>query len=46
MLDGLEGVTLRLCTTVLGWTYEEVQVYLINVREALKNHSTHMYLNL
>jgi len=36
---GLEGYVLYLMTTVLGWEYEEVQVWLAKVRQGLRNKS-------
>ena len=39
----LEGYALYLLTSVLGWGYEEVQVWLAKVREALRNKRYHGY---
>lgn len=39
----LEGYTLYLLTTILGWKYEEVQLWLVRVRQALKNKHYHGY---
>jgi SAM-dependent methyltransferase len=36
-LDGAEAMTLRVLTTVLGWSSEEAQVLLVDVRKDLKN---------
>ena len=36
MLDGIEALTLALWTRYLGWTEENVQVYLASVRRELK----------
>ncbi|KIX08590.1 uncharacterized protein Z518_03246 [Rhinocladiella mackenziei CBS 650.93] len=41
--QGLEGWTLALFTRVLGWSYEEVQVFLAKVREGLKDPTIHSY---
>ncbi|GKT52086.1 putative methyltransferase tdiE [Colletotrichum spaethianum] len=46
ILDGLEGFTLRLFTGVLGWTKEEVLVFLAEVRRELKSQVFHAYLEL
>ena len=35
MLDGLDGFTFRLWTNVLGWSMEEVESFLENVRKDL-----------
>ncbi|KAK1987221.1 methyltransferase domain-containing protein [Colletotrichum cereale] len=45
MLDGLEGFTLRLFTSVLGWTKEEVFVLLAQVRQELKSRAFHAYFD-
>ncbi|KAG4431839.1 hypothetical protein IFR05_012677 [Cadophora sp. M221] len=42
--DGLEGNSLGPFTRGLGWTSEEVQVFLVNVRKALMDSSVHSYL--
>ncbi|OCK77679.1 S-adenosyl-L-methionine-dependent methyltransferase [Lepidopterella palustris CBS 459.81] len=36
-LDGLEGITLRVFTIARGWSAEEIQVFLADVRKDLKN---------
>jgi len=36
-LDGAEAMTLRVLTVVLGWSSEEAQVFLVDVRKDLKN---------
>ncbi|KAK2759250.1 methyltransferase domain-containing protein [Colletotrichum kahawae] len=46
LLDGLEGFTLRMFCSVLGWTKEEVQVLLMMVRKELKAPAFHAYYNL
>ncbi|KAF5498232.1 Secondary metabolism regulator LAE1 [Colletotrichum fructicola] len=46
LLDGLEGFTLRMFCSVLGWTKEEVQVLLMSVRKELKAPAFHAYYNL
>jgi hypothetical protein len=42
-LQGLEGFTLAPFTRVLGWTVEEVQVFLALVREESTNRKMHGY---
>jgi hypothetical protein len=42
--DGLQGNSMKAFTKGLGWTAEEVEVFLIDVRESLKNRSIHSYL--
>ena len=44
--DGLEGMTLRLLTQVLGWTAESVQVLLASVRKDFRDPSIHAQLDL
>jgi hypothetical protein len=42
--DGLEGNSLGPFTRGLGWTPDEVQVFLVDVRRALLDNSVHAYL--
>ncbi|KAI1372270.1 S-adenosyl-L-methionine-dependent methyltransferase [Hypoxylon crocopeplum] len=42
--DGLHGFSIRPFTHGLGWTPEEVEVYLVDVRKALLNSTAHIYL--
>lgn len=42
-LDGLEGFTMAYFTRLLGWSPEEVQVFLVQVREDNKNRRLHCY---
>jgi hypothetical protein len=42
--DGLQGVSLGPFTRGLKWTPQEVEVYLIDVRRALMDSSTHAYI--
>lgn len=39
----VEGYALYALTTVLGWEYEDVQMWLVRVREALRNKQYHAY---
>ncbi|OTA95201.1 hypothetical protein M434DRAFT_394094 [Hypoxylon sp. CO27-5] len=42
--DGLHGFTIRPFTHGLGWTPEEVEVYLVDVRKSILNSTAHIYL--
>lgn len=42
--DGLEGIVFGPFTRGLGWTSEEVQVFLVKIRKALIDSSAHCYL--
>lgn len=44
--DGLEGMTLRLLTQVLGWKAESVQVLLAGVRKDFRDPKIHAQLDL
>lgn len=44
--QGLEGLTMRLYTGVLGWKEEEIMTLLANVRRDLKNPRIHAMFNL
>lgn len=46
MLDGLEAFSLNLFTKCLGWSPEEVQLFLKDVREDARKRSVHMIHNL
>ncbi|KAK3321507.1 S-adenosyl-L-methionine-dependent methyltransferase [Cercophora scortea] len=43
ILEGLQALSLMLFTNVLGWTPEELEVFLVDVRKDLKNRSIHAY---
>jgi len=43
---GLEGTSLFLLTKVLGWSVEEVQVFLVQVRKDFANRRIHGYWNV
>ncbi|RMJ24968.1 Methyltransferase [Aspergillus sp. HF37] len=43
MLDAIESYSLALFTRVLGWSPEEVQVFLAGVRRELVDRSLHIY---
>lgn len=44
--DGLEGMTLRLLTQVLGWRLEEVHVLIAKVRKDFRDPKIHAQLDL
>lgn len=41
--EGLEGMVMALFTRVLGWSPTEVTVFLVKVREDLRNKNLHTY---
>ncbi|KIW64480.1 hypothetical protein PV04_09409 [Phialophora macrospora] len=41
--QGVEGWTLALFTRVLGWSYEQVQLFLAQVRQGFSDRSIHAY---
>jgi hypothetical protein len=41
LYEGLQGFTLRSFTKVLGWTSEEVEALLVDVRKDLLNRNIH-----
>ncbi|KAB2575729.1 Methyltransferase type 11 [Lasiodiplodia theobromae] len=45
-LEGFEGLSLRPFTTLRGWKYEEVLVFLAKVRQELKNPALRLQHNL
>ncbi|KAJ0419647.1 S-adenosyl-L-methionine-dependent methyltransferase [Aspergillus carlsbadensis] len=42
-VEGIEGWCMYLLTTVLGWTREEVEIYLARMRKGLQDSSIHAY---
>ncbi|KAI1076404.1 S-adenosyl-L-methionine-dependent methyltransferase [Whalleya microplaca] len=42
--DGLHGFSIKPFTRGLGWTVEEVEVFLVDVRKALLNSTAHIWL--
>lgn len=42
-LDGLHGLTMGMFTRMLGWSVEEVEVFLVDVRKDCKNRDIHFY---
>jgi len=45
MLNGLEAYAMRPFCDVLGWTEQEVLVFMSSVRKELKNPNVHGYYN-
>lgn len=43
MLEGLEAYSLAPFTRILGWSTEQVQVFLSQVRSELVNRKNHVY---
>src|SRR6266480_3524791 len=43
---GLQGFALALFTRYLGWTKDEVEVYLVDVRQSLQDKNVHSYHKL
>lgn len=43
---GLYGVSVALFTRALGWTKEELEVFLVDVRKELKDMKIHSYFPL
>ncbi|KEZ39585.1 hypothetical protein SAPIO_CDS9496 [Scedosporium apiospermum] len=46
IMEGLQGISLALFTRVLGWTAEELEVFLVDVRKQFKNKSVHGYWHI
>ena len=44
--QSLEAYSLALYTRVLGWTQEDLTVFLAKVRQDIKNRNHHLYTNL
>ncbi|KAK3680434.1 S-adenosyl-L-methionine-dependent methyltransferase [Podospora appendiculata] len=43
ILDGLHGMTVQLFVKMHGWSVEEVEVFLVDVRKDLKDRNIHFY---
>lgn len=46
VLEGVEGFTMALFTRVLGWSKDEVDVFLEGVKKDLQNKQIHAYWNV
>jgi hypothetical protein len=44
--DGLRNICSRVFTRWLGWTVEQIEVYLVEVRKSLHDSSKHVYFPL
>ncbi|KAH7185114.1 S-adenosyl-L-methionine-dependent methyltransferase [Fusarium flagelliforme] len=44
LLEGLEGFSIRGLTEMLGWKYEDAQLFLADMRKELTNPDLHSYL--
>lgn len=44
--EGIEGWAMALLTRVMGWTFEEVQLFLAEVRTAFKDCRVHGYTSV
>jgi hypothetical protein len=43
LLEGLQGFSLAYFSRAFGWTKDEIEVYLVNVRRAIADASVHSY---
>lgn len=43
MLDGLQGFSLAYFSRAFGWTKEQIEVYLVDVRKAISDEQVHCY---
>ncbi|RSL83727.1 hypothetical protein CEP52_016645 [Fusarium oligoseptatum] len=46
LLQGLEGFSLRGLTEMLGWKYEDAQLFLSDMRKEITNPTVHAYLTV
>jgi metalloendopeptidase OMA1, mitochondrial len=46
LADGLQGFSLAYFHRAFGWTKDEIEVYLVGVREAIKDKNVHAYHKL
>ncbi|KAH7216104.1 S-adenosyl-L-methionine-dependent methyltransferase [Fusarium oxysporum] len=46
LLQGLEGFSIRGLTEMLGWKYEDAQLFLADMRKELTNPALHAYLEV
>jgi hypothetical protein len=42
-VEGIEGWVMALYTRLLGWTYAEVQAFVKDIKEVIKNRKNHFY---
>ncbi|KAI9770919.1 MAG: hypothetical protein M1840_002623 [Geoglossum simile] len=43
LLNGIQGFTLAVFHHALGWSRDEIEAYLVNVRRAIQDRNTHAY---
>jgi metalloendopeptidase OMA1, mitochondrial len=43
LLDGLSGMSLKIFSQAYGWSQAQTETYLVSVRQAIQNTSTHAY---
>ena len=43
VLQGLDGFTMATFTRIFGWTVQEVELFLVDVRKEMKNTKIHAY---
>ncbi|KAK1772791.1 S-adenosyl-L-methionine-dependent methyltransferase [Phialemonium atrogriseum] len=46
LLQALEGFSIRGMTELLGWKYDDAQLFLVEMRNELKNPNLHSYVDL
>lgn len=46
VLSGLDGFTMATFTRIFGWTPEDVELFLVNVRKEMKDIKIHAYWNM
>jgi hypothetical protein len=46
MLNGLEGLSLKILTRFMGWSADEVKAFLVGVKRDMKDRSIHAYLSM
>ncbi|KAI8267005.1 Secondary metabolism regulator laeA [Colletotrichum sp. SAR11_239] len=45
-LEGVQGITMKIFTRVLGWTREEAELLLVDVRRDMADRNIHAYLTI
>jgi hypothetical protein len=46
ILSGVEGLSMAVFTRTLGWSKEETDIFLVDVRKDMKNTRYHSYYNM
>ena len=44
LLEVAQGITMTICTKIHGWTSEEVEVFLVDIRKGLRDRKLHGYV--